>query len=351
MEAVVSAAAAEKAHRALIAALKRSAGLDTVRLGNERDGFSMVLSRCLVIAEDGTPLGEYREWIEHELSAAGGNWRAVWNNHRGSGLRLSGAEITKIRLVAPYGAGPAEFFQLLVSQTQVYIERRLFSEESWGAPRDEDDLRNLEGCKGDLLDDKVPMGKASYALEGLANLVDVLQLEEDLDRERKAQMAQKVLRFKDLETGEVRETRFFDEHPELRSTKPRLARFIADWERSSAGQSGAELSRHWVFEISDYTAPNGKRHLNVIPAWTATKRLPKIAAKRGRTAFGLWDELLRFDVRAGHRFAWFFYMVHGNRLSSWVGEQILEAAEAGQIVLPESDYQVLKDWSVVPYAF
>ena len=44
-------------------------------------------------------------------------------------------------------------------------------------------------------------------------------------------------------------------------------------------------------------------------------------------------------------------MLHGNRLGPWVGEQILAAAEAGTIVLPEHDYRVLKDWSREPYGF
>ena len=54
-------------------------------------------------------------------------------------------------------------------------------------------------------------------------------------------------------------------------------------------------------------------------------------------------------MRVGHAFAWFFFMLHGNRLGSWAGEQIL--AEAGTIVLPEHDYRVLEDWSRAPYSF
>ncbi|MFJ1258775.1 hypothetical protein [Cupriavidus sp. CuC1] len=56
-------------------------------------------------------------------------------------------------------------------------------------------------------------------------------------------------------------------------------------------------------------------------------------------------------LRVGHAFAWFFFMLHGNRLGSWAGEQILAEAEAGTIVLPEYDYRVLKDWSREPYGF
>ncbi len=216
----------------------------------------------------------------------------------------------------------------------------------------EEDLRRLDNCSGYPYSDPAQFGDPAYALESVANLADVLGLEAELDEEQKRAAEQKVLRVKDMETGEVRHSRMFEEFPELRRKKPRLARFFADWDRSSAGRSGAELSRHWVFQVSDYTDPQtSERNLSVIPAWTTTKRLPKIEDKRSRTVFGLWDELLRFDVKAGHPFAWFFFMLHGNRLGDWVGEQILEAAEASRIVMPEWDYRVLKDWAAMPYGF
>ena len=51
----------------------------------------------------------------------------------------------------------------------------------------------------------------------------------------------------------------------------------------------------------------------------------------GQTALGLWDDLLRFDVKvSGYSFAWLFYMLDGNRIGSWAGERagekILDAA-------------------------
>ncbi|WP_454740323.1 hypothetical protein [Cupriavidus necator] len=346
LETIVAAAKVSPGHKQLIVALRRSAGLDTVRLGNQRDGFSNAAERNLVVAPDDSSLGPYREWIDGELAAVNGDWRAVWNKHKGSSLRLTGADVIMIRLVAPYGKASAEFLQLVVSQTRMKIDRPLFSDSEWDAPRSEEDLRRLDNCSGYPYSDPTQFGDPVYALESVNNLADVLGLEVELDEAQKHAAEQKVLRIKDMETGEVRHSKLFEEFPELRRKKPRLARFFADWDRSSAGRSGAELSSHWVFEISDYTDPQtSERNLSVIPAWTTTKRLPKIENKSSRTVFGLWDELLRFDVKAGHPFAWFFFMLHGNRLSPWVGEQILEATEAGRIVMPEWDYRVLKDWS------
>ena len=50
-------------------------------------------------------------------------------------------------------------------------------------------------------------------------------------------------------------------------------------------------------------------------------------------------------------FAWYFYMLHGNRVDDACGKRVLAAAEAGKIVLPEHDYRVLKDWREHPYGF
>ncbi len=50
-------------------------------------------------------------------------------------------------------------------------------------------------------------------------------------------------------------------------------------------------------------------------------------------------------------FAWCFYGLHGNLVKSGQMERVLEAAEAGLIVMPEHDYQVLRRWHDAPYCF
>ncbi len=50
-------------------------------------------------------------------------------------------------------------------------------------------------------------------------------------------------------------------------------------------------------------------------------------------------------------FAWFFYGLHGNLVRGGQLQRIVDAAEAGRIVLPEHDYQVLRAWSDDPYGF
>jgi hypothetical protein len=58
-------------------------------------------------------------------------------------------------------------------------------------------------------------------------------------------------------------------------------------------------------------------------------------------------EQQQFDERIGMPFAWYFYGLHGNLVKSGQMERVLEAAEAGLIVLPEHDYRVLRRWGPV----
>jgi hypothetical protein len=63
--------------------------------------------------------------------------------------------------------------------------------------------------------------------------------------------------------------------------------------------------------------------LHGIPVWLTRKTLPKIETKPGQTVFALMDRLQRFDERVGCTFGWYFFMLHGNRIGSSVGEPIL----------------------------
>jgi hypothetical protein len=107
-----------------------------------------------------------------------------------------------------------------------------------------------------------------------------------------------------------------------------------------------------------YSSPHGHRpcrarvgHLNGIPAWLTPKALPEIALKKKETIHSLLDRLEKFDTKAGHSFAWYFYMLHGNRIRSPVGEQLAEAIENGLYRLPAWDREVLQRWKEQPYAF
>lgn len=91
--------------------------------------------------------------------------------------------------------------------------------------------------------------------------------------------------------------------------------------------------------------------MSVVPQWAHTR---KIAAVRGTAkldVYGLYGRLNQFDKRIGMPFAWYFYGLHGNLVLPAHIERVIEGAEAGLIVLPEHDYQVLRRWSAAPYGF
>lgn len=125
-------------------------------------------------------------------------------------------------------------------------------------------------------------------------------------------------------------------------------RFFEDWRRSSAGQ--ARLCDHWVFDMRDATDPSGKRTLSLIPLWTFDRPLAKVDAHKG-SDYEFYGRLQKLERRVGVTFGWFFYAVHGNRVESDSVVRVIRAAEAGTILLPECDYQVLKDWEAEPYGF
>lgn len=68
--------------------------------------------------------------------------------------------------------------------------------------------------------------------------------------------------------------------------------------------------------------------------------MPKIEETKDLTVFGLYDKLLKFDAKAGYPFAWYFFMLHGNRMEDWVGEWISRSAAAGH-----HDRLMLQEWN------
>lgn len=126
---------------------------------------------------------------------------------------------------------------------------------------------------------------------------------------------------------------------------------LEDWERSSAGKSGAQLYDNWFFEIRDYTQ-NGQRNFGAIHQWITTLKLAEVEAKpRNISDYAIYDKLQRLDKRVGVPFAWYFFMLHGNRVHIWAGQRILKAVENGTIVMPDQDYLVLRQWYDMPYGF
>lgn len=88
----------------------------------------------------------------------------------------------------------------------------------------------------------------------------------------------------------------------------------------------------------------------MIPLWTTTLKLAEVESDKG-SAYELFGKLEKLDRRVKVPFAWYFFLLHGDRVDDAAARRVIAAAEAGQIVLPEHDYRVLEAWEAHPYGF
>ncbi len=152
-------------------------------------------------------------------------------------------------------------------------------------------------------------------------------------------------------TGEQRVVAVRDLTPGYDRRRWRGRRFFDDWAASSAGHAGARACLRWVFKIEDYDDGRSGRQMDFVPAWTHTRKVAQLRNTAKLDAYSLFGKLTQFDERIGHPFAWYFYGLHGNLILEGQMTRVLEAAEAGLIMLPELDYQVLRSWGDDPYGF
>lgn len=351
LETVIASITPSLDHRELVATLRARCGLDTLRYATFRDGFFRVVEQSQVLTEDGSPLGTFQEWAQEALKACDQRHGEVWDRHKGGPLRIVESEIAYIYLTAGFGDAPEAFYQFEIQLERQFVARRLFGAHCWRRPASLADLASA-AREGESVA-RSPFGQPRYRLEAIHKIDDVVSAHVEADRQTKARAEKLRLVVLDKHGGETgKSVGYFDEFPELRTLPPRGRRLMDDWAASSAGRSGAVFCEHWVLTaIYDHTDSKGHRSVSFVPAWTCRKKLPTIKFKRGESIFGLWDRLLAFDKKAGHPFAWYFYMLHGNRLGDWVGRRVLEGAEAGDIVLPEHDYRVLQGFVKHEYGF
>lgn len=356
LETIVSEAKHRADHKPLVEAFRSKTVLDTLRFSAFRDGFLWQRSHCLVIDEQGRGLGALHEWLPPQLEAAGGDPVKVWEAHRDGPLRLVNSRITKLLFAAPYGDAAHEYVQIEVSRHARYIESRLFSRSPHDKPRRPEDLLDNFGFYESRFSvaDERPWGEPLYAFDRAFDLAAVLQTVDELDAESKARNERLVIITKtaDSRQAELQRRPYFEAFPDQRDLLPPARRLFRDWDRSSAGISGARFCDHWFVDYSTWTdARSGRRSISVIPQWATRRKMPKIVRAKNQTVFGLYDKLLKFDEKAGYPFAWYFFMLHGNRIEDWVGEWIFRSAAAGDIPLPDHDRLILQEWEEHRFGF
>lgn len=356
-DAVACATVDMRKHAPLLRAVSGFKPLANVKFATTRgeDG-SISLVKQKVIAPDGQVIADDREpWVREQLKRHDGKVAACIASLKEQKLRIATCGLVKLYLVQDNGGAQTNFLQVEIEVEIEKIDRNLLNENAWFTPRDEADLLSL--TEGERLpeEDQVPLCPARYCLVRIVDveqLVGMLDEREAQDRAREA-ARRYVLRDSNpaVAAGAGEVVTGLDINPGMYRNPGKYRRFFEDWQNSSAGRSGARLCDHWTLQVSDWTDPKTRvRWLSFVPMWTFSKRLAEVEARKGDD-YAFYSKLQTLDRRVDVPFGWYFYMLHGNRVHDAAGHRARRIAEAGLIVMPECDYQVLLRWCKDSYGF
>lgn len=352
----VDAAPVVPKHTGLLEALRRFEPLSAATLATQRDGFT--LHRRKVLDPDGVLVADDHEaWLAGELARDLGRGSVTAERLRPLGYQLSECTMDMLYFIADRGGAQDNFVQVEVELQHERVHRRLFSEYiSHRALHNLSDLVR-EAEDGWPLDPaaQLPIGRDRYQLYRCVDVPAFLADAEQLKTADHAVRRRATLEVTDIEEGPnakppVTRRMTIDElDPGAKHWVWPARRLFDDWAASSAGRAGQRLCEHWALQIADYTSPEGRRDVEVIPLWTHTRPIAKV--KSVANIHTLLGKLQSIDACRGAGFAWFFYMLHGTLVEPWAGKRVLKAAEDGLIVLPEHDYQILRRWNERGYGF
>lgn len=332
----------------LVECMRKFEALANVQLGAQRG--DRYLIKCKVLdAQGGIVSDDHEAWLREQLAADDGRANSTYERLKGGGYLLSKCRITSLYFVQDRGSiDESNFIQVEVDLEDDWSDRELFTDWPFQPPRDLKDLLDMPGYE--LPEVKRHRVRApSYRLRKVIDVKAFVQEATALEMKRRQEFRQQRYTMQvDGQPGRVvsADQAFpgWDAHP------VKWGRLFADWAASSAGRSGARLCDHWAMQVSDYTSPKGERSMSLIPLWASTLKLAKVEGMKG-SAYELFGKLEKLDRRVKVPFAWYFYMLHGNRVDDAAGHRVIKAAEAGKVVLSEHDYRVLKSWESNPYGF
>jgi hypothetical protein len=300
-----------------------------------------------------------KAWLTAEFEKADQNARQVWQGWKDKDLLLTEHRLERIYIAIQYGQSPADFFQIELYQIQEMADHELFCQNPLWMPSSFRDLYDgyqvSPAVRGNQVEN-VPISVPRYEYKRVTDIADFVRQAQALDTQKRIARIP-VLQKKTItiiETGPgagpARQEPFFDHVPDYLRHKIPLTRLMEDWAESSAGQSGQLFSDHWSLQLSNYEY-NGEPNMSAVPVWVTQKRLSEIRYKSRMSPYDLMAKVEKLDDKVGCPFAWFFYALHGNRLTSHEGEVIYRAVKKGLINLPEHDFAVLERWHEEPYAF
>lgn len=345
-------------HGALIALL-RASGVDAladIKLVAKRGGASWAKRK--VVNRDGSVVhDDHEQWLREQLEVDGGHATTTFRRLAGLKLFLSVCELESLYLVHDrHNDNPADFVQATVYVENEFVDMELFNQHPYSVPTNERDL--IEAARDGYpvpAADRVRVHPSAYKLGEIVDVGLFLDEAEGLERLEREQERRQRYVLSDPMTGES-EVRGIDQlDPGWDRYPSKFRRLFNDWMNTSAGKSGARFCDHWYVTLSDYTEPQnsrlaGKRYMHLIPQWTSAKKLAKVESNKGND-YTFVGNVEKLDQRVKVPFGWYFFMLHGNRVSDGAGKRMLEIVEAGRAVMQECDYQVLRQWRERPYGF
>jgi hypothetical protein len=348
-------------HSGLLDALHARYSNTTFKLVAIRDGRSWAPG---LIDQNGNRVADdLITWVDSELSAAGNNAQEVWKRHKDAGFVRTEKNGMILYLTIAFGKDPDAFHQIEVMSGAETTVQNFIDTNPMFAPEDRMDL--ISGpCLVYGPHERQILSKSEYTFVGVTNirhfLRDLVDVEKNNRLAELPEMKNKVIRVQDIVLGpdgcqKSSEIPFLELCPDWLDRVPPAVRLFRDWLESSAGRGGYRFCDHWFVQHNDYSDKDGKRSMHLCPQWADADGgldLPKIYPSHEASPYGVVESLSEFDRQAGYPFAWYFYMLHGNRVTSSAGVVVARAIRDGRFnPFPECDTKVLLRWDESKYGF
>lgn len=244
---------------------------------------------------------QIHRWAETE---SGGDLDRLLERHGDAGYLATRLAGKTHYLTAPLGPEPWNFAQLEVEEIQETVDRLLIDPEQ--VPEDLEEL--VDPLEAPRLE-PIPIGPPRYLF---------------------------------------RRCTFMPEMLARAHLEPALTRFLTDWGRSSAGESGPFCAA-WVLVLRESMGSGGEARVGLKPVSTRPESPPRLQVEDSTRGARLANLLHAFDREVGYHFAWYFTMLSSPQVPHRVADLVHADLQGAYAYLPARDLRVLREWHAHPY--